>query len=105
MRITGTFLDEIGHDIPAQNWGRAEFLSINKALADKHGIECWTNSESFDRDVPIKVLPVKREKLLLKLEATEQAGYNQAVTFEFSHFLSPHSCYPQAHGLYQRYLL
>ena len=25
MLITGTFLDEISHDIPAQNWGRAEW--------------------------------------------------------------------------------
>ena len=25
MQITGTFLDEISHDIPHQNWGRAEW--------------------------------------------------------------------------------
>ena len=25
MKITGTFLDEISHDIPHQNWGRAEW--------------------------------------------------------------------------------
>ncbi|HZH99234.1 MAG TPA: DUF4434 domain-containing protein, partial [Fimbriimonadaceae bacterium] len=24
-RITGTFLDEITHDIPSQNWSRAEW--------------------------------------------------------------------------------
>ena len=25
MRITGTFLDEITHDIPSNNWGREEW--------------------------------------------------------------------------------
>ena len=25
MRIKGTFLDEISHDIPHQNWGEAEW--------------------------------------------------------------------------------
>lgn len=80
-----------------------EFLSINKKLCDRHGIECWTNTESFDRDMPIDFLPIKWEKLLLKLNAAAQAGLTNAITFEFSHFMSPNSCYPQAHGLYRRY--
>ena len=80
-----------------------EFLVINKSLADKHGIQCWTNSETFDRDMPIKFPPIKWEKLLLKLNAAERAGYQNAITFEFSHFMSPNSCYPQAHQLYNRY--
>ena len=25
MKITGTFLDEISHDIPHQNWGEREW--------------------------------------------------------------------------------
>jgi len=80
-----------------------DFLKINKTLADKHGIQCWTNSETFDRDMPIKFLPIKWEKLLLKLKAAQTAGYTDAITFEFSHFLSPNSCYTQAKGLYDRY--
>lgn len=80
-----------------------EFLIINKTLADKHGIQCWTNSETFDRDMPIRFLPIKWEKLLLKLKIAEKAGYKDAITFEFSHFMSPNSCYPQAHGLFDRY--
>jgi len=79
------------------------FLRINKKLADKYGIQCWTNSETFDRDMPIKFLPIKWEKLLLKLQAAQCAGYENAITFEFSHFMSPNSCYPQAKGLYERY--
>jgi len=79
------------------------FLRINKKLADKHGMKCWTNSETFDRDMPIKFFPIKWEKLLLKLQAARRAGYENAITFEFSHFMSPHSCYQQAKGLYERY--
>ncbi len=79
------------------------FLQINKQLADKHGIRSWTNSETFDRDMPIKFLPIKWEKLLMKLEAAKRAGMEQAITFEFSHFMSPQSAYLQAGHLYNRY--
>ena len=85
------------HELP-------DFFMINKKLADKYGMQCWTNAESFDRDMPIKFLPIKFEKLKLKLEAAYTAGYNKAITFEFSHFMSPQSAYIQAHHLYNRYL-
>ena len=49
------------------------------------------------RDIPV-------EKLKLKLEAAKRAGYDKAITFEFSHFMSPQSAYIQAHHLYNRYL-
>lgn len=79
------------------------FLRINKALADRYGLQSWTNSESFDRDMPIKFLPIKFEKLRLKLEAAHRAGCEKAITFEFSHFMSPQSAYLQARHLYNRY--
>ncbi len=72
-------------------------------MADKYGIRSWTNSETFDRDMPIKFLPIKWEKLLMKLKAAERAGMEQAITFEFSHFMSPQSAYLQAGHLYNRY--
>lgn len=81
-----------------------DYLTINKALADKHGLQSWTNTESFDRDMPIKFLPIKFEKLLLKLEAAQRAGCEKAITFEFSHFMSPQSAYVQARHLYDRYM-
>jgi hypothetical protein len=80
-----------------------EFLCLNKELGDRHGLRSWTNTESFDRDMPIKFLPIKWEKLLLKLKAAEKAGMEKSITFEFSHFMSPNSSYPQAHGLFDRY--
>jgi len=54
--------------------------------------------------MPIKFLPIKWEKLLLKLRAAERAGIAKAITFEFSHFMSPQSAYLQAGHLYNRYL-
>lgn len=81
-----------------------DFFRVNKKLADQYGMQCWTNAESFDRDMPIKFLPIKFEKLKLKLEAAKRAGYDKAITFEFSHFMSPQSVYGAAHHLYNRYL-
>lgn len=84
------------HELPA-------YLAINKTLAEKNGLRCWTNIETFDRDMPIKFLPIKWDKLLVKLKAAQQAELEKAITFEFSHFLSPNSCYLQAHNLFNRY--
>jgi len=79
------------------------FFEVNKKLADKYGMKCWTNAESFDRDMPIKFFPIKFDKLKMKLEAAARAGYDKAITFEFSHFMSPQSAYLQAGHLYDRY--
>ncbi len=79
------------------------FFEVNKRLADKYGMKCWTNAETFDRDMPIKFLPIKFDKLRMKLEAAKRAGYDKAITFEFSHFMSPQSAYLQAGHLYDRY--
>lgn len=85
------------HELP-------EFFKVHKDLADRHGVQCWTNAESFDRDMPIKFLPIKFEKLRIKLEAAQKAGFDKAITFEFSHFMSPQSAYLQAGHLYNRYM-
>ena len=106
-RIMGRLAGHI--DIIAFQDGHVDYseltaaLKINKMLADKHGIECWTNSETFDRDMPIRFPPIKWEKLLLKLKCAEAVGIENAITFEFSHFMSPNSCWPQAGHLYNRY--
>jgi len=79
------------------------FFTVNKRLADKYGMQCWTNAETFDRDMPIRFLPIKFDKLRMKLEAAKRCGYDKAITFEFSHFMSPQSAYLQAGHLYDRY--
>lgn len=79
------------------------FFSVNKKLADRYGMQCWTNAESFDRDMPIRFFPIKFDKLRMKLEAAKRCHYDKAITFEFSHFMSPQSAYIQARHLYDRY--
>ena len=80
-----------------------DYLKINMKLANKHHLHCWTNCETFDRDMPIHFMPIKWEKMWHKLRAAEAVGIEKAITFEFSHFMSPNSAYIQAHGLYNRY--
>ena len=79
------------------------FMRLNKQLANDNGIECWTNVEAFDRDMPIKFLPIKWDKLRMKLKTAQKAGIEKAIMFEFSHFMSPQSAYLQAGHLYNRY--
>lgn len=79
------------------------YLAVTRHLADRYGILCWSNIESFDRDMPWRFPPIKWEKFLWKLESAESAGITEGITFEFSHFMSPHSMYPSAARLYDQY--
>ena len=96
-------------DIVAFQDGHVEFselptyLEINKRLARKHGLQPWSNIETFERGMPINFLPINWWNLRYKIEAAAAAQVEKLITFEFSHFLSPNSIYPSAHNLYQRY--
>ena len=71
-----------------------DYLVVNKALADKYGMQCWTNAESFDRDMPIKFLPIKFDKLRMKLEAAMRAGYDKGHHIRIFAFHEPPVCIP-----------
>lgn len=79
-----------------------ETLAATRHLADRYGIELWTNVETFDRDMPIKFPPIEWRKLVHKLTVASR-HVEKAITFEFSHFLSPNSMWPSARCLYDRY--
>ncbi len=79
------------------------FLQANRELIRKHGMRAWSNVESFDRDMPIRFPPIDWRKLWWKMEAAEQAEVEKLITFEFSHFMSPQSCWPAAKNLFERY--
>ena len=80
-----------------------EFSSINKALADKHGLQSWSNVETFERGMPINFLPISWENLHYKMDIARQIGVEKIITFEFPHFLSPNSMYNSARSLFDRY--
>ncbi len=71
-------------------------------LGKRHGVTIWSNLETFDRDMPIKFPPADWRYLRIKLEAAAKVA-EKIITFEFPHFMSPHSCYPAAHNLFARY--
>lgn len=73
------------------------------ALARKNEITCWTDVETFDRDVHVKYPPIAWPKLRHKMECALAAGSAKSITFEYSHFLSPNSMYSSAHALHRRY--
>lgn len=78
------------------------FIRGIKALGDAYGITLWSNLETFDRDMPIKFPPADWRNLRFKME-TVAPVVEKLITFEFPHFMSPHSCYPAAHNLFERY--
>ncbi len=80
-----------------------DFLHANSELITKHGMHAWSNVESFDRDMPIDFPPIDWRKLWWKMQAAEAASVEKLITFEFSHFLSPNSCWPSAKNLFNRY--
>lgn len=71
-------------------------------LGKKNGVTIWSNLETFDRDMPIKFPPADWRYLRFKMESAAPVA-EKIVTFEFPHFMSPHSCYPAAHNLFERY--
>lgn len=79
------------------------YLDTNRRLAERYGLACWSNVETFDRDMPIKFPPIDERKLRYKMEEATAAGVDKLITFEFSHFMSPYSIYPAAHHLYRQY--
>jgi len=79
------------------------YLQANQTLASKYGLTSWSNVESFDRDFPFKFPPIDFRKLRYKIEQAEAANIDKLITFEFSHFMSPHSSYSAAQNLYQQY--
>jgi hypothetical protein len=79
------------------------FLQANCELIRKHGMRPWSNVESFDRDMPFSFPPIDWRKLWWKMCAAEDSGVEKLITFEFSHFMSPQSCWPAAKNLFGRY--
>ena len=78
------------------------FFSVNKKLADRYGMQCWTNAETFDRDMPIHCLPRKFDRLRMKLEAAKRCGYDRAIPFALSRVRGPEPAYLPAGDLYDR---
>ena len=76
----------------------AKFTRKDITLVD---VELY-DGRSFQNLEPRRLFPVSGlEKYITLLDET---GVEKAITFEFSHFMSPHSMYSSAHGLFDRYM-
>lgn len=105
----GIFQEICGYiDICAFQDGHVHFheletwMQVTRQLADEAGMTMWSNCESFDRDMPIRFLPIDWRKMKSKLLSTYKY-VEKIITFEFPHFMSPNSLWPSAGNLYQRY--
>lgn len=78
------------------------YLTQAKRVMDELDITLWNNVETFTRDMPIKFPPIDFRELQEKL-VVATGIVKKNITFEFSHFMSPNSCYPAARNLYRRY--
>lgn len=80
-----------------------EYVKTNNDLIKKYGMTPWSNLETFDRDMPFNFPPSDWRSLWWKLEVAKDAQVQKIITFEFSKFMSPYSCWPSANNLYDRY--
>ncbi|MEY2639116.1 MAG: hypothetical protein RIR90_598, partial [Bacteroidota bacterium] len=65
MLITGTFIDEISHDIPHQNWGETE----------------WAKDFQHMRAMGIDTVIIIR------------CGYRRFITYPSDYLMQQHGCY------------
>jgi hypothetical protein len=79
-----------------------EYLEATAAAARSAGITPWVNIEVFDRDMPIKFPPIDWRLLAHKIHAAQRHA-DKLISFELAHFISPHSMWPSARHLHQRY--
>src|ERR1035437_6162292 len=76
LKITGTFLDEISHDIPHQNWGEKEW--------DKD----FANMKAIGIDTVIMI----------------RSGYRKFITYPSEYLIKKHGCYVPSIDLVDLYL-
>lgn len=80
----------------------SEYYNLTNELCSIHGIEHWSNVETFERDVRKMYYPIPFQDLKRKIKIHNEYA-QKMITFEFSHFLSPQSIYPSAHNLFNLY--
>ena len=78
------------------------YLAEAKSFTSELGIELWNNMEAFDRGLSY-LYPARDIRVLRKRLQIAELYVTKHITFEFSHFISPNSCFPGAANLYRRY--
>ena len=89
-------------DGPATNAEFPGFLAEAREFADEFRIEFWNNLETFDRGLSY-CFPSRDIRILQSRLNMAHPYVTKHITFEFSHFMSPNSCFPGAKNLFSRY--
>ena len=76
LKITGTFLDEISHDIPHQNWGETE----------------WDRDFGYMKAIGIDTVIMIR------------SGYRKFITYPSEYLMNKHGCYMPSVDLLDMFL-
>ncbi len=76
MKITGTFIDEISHDIPHQNWG----------------IDEWRRDFEYMKAIGIDTVILIR------------SGYRRFITYPSAYLIKEHGCYKPPVDLVEMFL-
>ena len=99
----GAFIDHCAFQdgtVPLKDM--AAYFGAVKTVCEKHGIELWSNVETFERDVRRLYYPLPFDQLKRRIKEVEGI-VEKYITFEFSHFLSPQSIYLSARNLNRQY--
>lgn len=97
------YIDIVAYqDGPTPTNKLSEYWRMTKEVFKQYKMKLWCNCETFTRDMPIKFPPADIREILARLKAAEPYA-EKAITFEFSHFMSPNSMWESARNLYKRY--
>ena len=87
-------------DVPSKDL--PDRIAADAELARAQRLTCWSEAESCEQR-GANAFPIAWPKLRSMMEAAGAAGVEKLITFEYSHFMSPHSIFASAHMLHRRY--
>lgn len=91
------------HTTESETAELAEFTKTAQKVCREFNVILWSNIETFGRQYGWNFPPIDW-RLLERKMAIADPYVEKQITFEFSHFMSPHSMFPSARHLYDRYM-
>ena len=90
---------------PHDHYALPEYMAADRQIIVDNGMIPWTNLETFELEVALRTFPpISFERLLNKMEWAKEAKFEKAITYEFSHFMSPNAVNRAANWLHENYM-
>ena len=90
---------KILHDLIVKG-GFRNILEIGTSTGHSTIWLAWAAAKTGGKVSTIEIDQRRHEQALKNIR---DAGVEKIITFEFPHFMSPHSCWPSARNLFERY--